>query len=138
MDTSPAEPKQRRGLRGLLVIVAIVAVYLLIGLHFTGGRIMASSDSGKMRVHRTITVREGPGTPVWAWPLARINDAPQYRFEYFAGGNALWSCQSYVGESYTANRARIEWTSEDTATVYLDDEPIYTCTKGWWSDAKRR
>ena len=74
---------------------------------------VAAQDAGKRGL--------GNGTPIWAWPLARLNDASHYRFEYFAGGSAVWSCQSYLGDSYTATRARIEWSGDDTAAVYLDD-----------------
>ena len=109
-----------------------VVVYLLIGVYFTDGKVMASSRFENGFTHRTIIIREGPGTPIWAWPLARLNYEAQYRFEYY-GGNAIWSCQSYIGKSYTAYSARIEWNADDMATVYLDNTPIFTCTEGWWN-----
>lgn len=68
-----------------------------------------------------------------------LDDNPPYRFEYYCYSySEIWSCQSFVGRSYIANTAQIEWSSDGTATVFLDHYPKFTCKDGIWKNADKK
>ncbi len=62
-------------------------------------------------------------------------DSYYYQCEFHQpnGNGRPWSYQSFTGDSFTASRARIVWTNEHEATVYLDDYPVLKCNDRWWS-----
>ncbi len=119
-------------------LLVIMAAYLGIGLIVSRLSVLAESDAPYTYVPRRIIVRQLWSVPLWAWPLARITEAsPQHRFEYYRG-SSLWSCESHMGGSYRANSAQIQWDSEGTATVFLDNSPLFTCRNGRWVQFKDR
>jgi hypothetical protein len=87
---------RRRLLRFVMFVAAGIAAYLCIGLLLPRDTILARSEYR----YRTIVVRRVASAPFWAWPLSWLDDNPQHRFEYYRGEASLWSCQSYVGESF--------------------------------------
>ncbi len=87
-----------------------------------------------------IIVRKLPSSaPFWAVPLSIFpDDNPRYRFEYYQfGSSVLFSAQTYQGESFTAQTARIEWDDAGGATVHLDNDPVLKCdSQGFWTKAR--
>ncbi len=119
-----------------IVLFAACIFYILIGVHFRSGKVMATSRNSKIPGQPTIKIREIRSFPVWAFPLASLDDNPQYRFEYYQYSYPqIWSCESYVGKSYKANSAQIEWTADGTATAFLDYNPTFICKNGVWRAA---
>ena len=133
-----AEKQFRRGIVRLCQsILVLITAYFGIGLLIPRSSVLAQSE-GRIYVPTRIVVRQVWSAPLWAWPLARIiHDAPQHRFEYYCG-SSLWSCDSFTGDSYRANNAQVEWTSNDTATVSLDHSPLFTCQNGHWARLNQR
>lgn len=129
----------RRGMvRVCQSILVLMAVYFGIGLLIPRSSVLAESDAPHTYMPQRIVVRQLWSAPLWVWPLARIADSsPQHRFEYYRG-SLLWSCENHMGGSYRANSAQIAWDSEGTATVSLDNSPLFTCRSGQWNQFKHR
>lgn len=109
----------------LIVITVGVSIGLLIYLRVRP-RVFAESHSphgGYIRVTET-------PTSFLDALLFRYN--PYYRFEYYWPEHYLWSAASFSGESYNAKRASISWTSDSTATVFLDDIPQFQLQDRLW------
>ena len=114
----------------------LIAAYFALGLLIPRSSVLAESEARGQYVQTRIVVRQVWSVPLWAWPLARLEDAPQHRFEYYRGCS-LWSCDSFGGDSYRARSAEVEWDSTGTtSTVSLDGSPIFTCHYGHWTKFK--
>lgn len=130
----------RKNLRIAVVIAAgLSALYLIVWLSWRNGSKMESSEWGQMLQKSQITVRKLPSSaPFWAVPLSFLpDDNPRYRCEFFRyGSSILFSAQTYQGESFTAQTARIEWNDKGGATVFLDNDPVLKCdSQGYWIKA---
>jgi len=142
MTSDQEERAFRRGVISKLRVFAFLAVIAFIldvflGLYFRTGKIMATSQNSRASMTPKIVIREIRRFPLLAFPLATLDDNPQYRFEFYAyDAPHIWSCQSFTGASYTANNAQIEWNTDGSATVYLEHQPYFTCKEGVWSKAR--
>lgn len=130
----------RKNLRTPIVIAAVIgALYLMLWFSWRNGSIMESSEWRQMLQNSKITVRKIPSSaPFWAVPLSFLpDDNPRYRCEFFRfGSSILFSAQTYQGESFTAQTARIEWNDAGGATVYLDNDAVLECdSQGYWVKA---
>lgn len=123
----------------IVIATAFVALYVALWLSWRSGSKMESSEWGRMLQRSKITVRKIPSSaPFWAVPLSFLpDDNPRYRCEFFRfGSSILFSAQTYQGESFTAQTARIEWNDAGGATVYLDNDPVLECdSQGYWVKA---
>ena len=116
--------------RMLVVLLLIGSLSYIACEHYRHAyKVMATSRNMGIYAQPTITIREISRF------LDVLDDNPPYRFEYYCYSYPeIWSCQSYTGKSYKANSAQIEWAPDGTATVSLDHNPIFTCSKdGLWS-----
>jgi len=121
------------------ILLAGCMLDILLGIYFRTGKVMAISSNPNLARQQIVKIREIRMFPLWAFPLAILDDNPQYRFEYYEYSyRGIWSCQSFVGESFRANSAQIEWSAEDVATVSLDHNPIFACKNGVWTSACKR
>lgn len=126
------------------MMVAVIAVlsagYTAVWLSWRSGSKMESSEWTQMFQKSKIIVRKLPSSaPFWAVPLSFLpDDNPRYRCEYYRFGSPiLFSAQTYQGESFTAQTARIEWDDAGGATVYLDNDPVLKCdSQGYWIKAR--
>ena len=119
---------KRRSVLHWLFTAALVAVVLFQFLyHFLHeGKVMAESRNLTLPGQPTIKIRKMGSS---------LDDNPPYRFEYYQYSYpGIWSCQSYVGSSFTARSAQIEWSPDGTATVFLDHDAKFTCQKGRWNE----
>ena len=130
------EMKKRLSL-GFVLVMAVAAV--LSWHHWQSGRVMARSRNADRRFFNEIVVREMPTRQNPIWMLLRY-DRYDYRCEFHTpmGGDRPWSLQTYTGDSFSASKARVEWTNDHEATVYLDDYPVLQCVDGWWSRPQQR
>jgi len=114
-----------------VILLAACLLGILLEFYFRTGKIMATSRNLGATGLPTIKIREIRSSI--------LDDNPQYRFEYYQYSySGIWSCQSYVGRSYRANSAQIEWAPDGTATVSLDHNPVFTCKRGVWSDTRHQ
>jgi len=67
--------------------------------------------------------------------LFRYN--PTYRFEYRYPPTYLWSAMSFSGESYNAQKAKIEWISDSEVICYLDDLPYAKLMGLEWTNPRK-
>jgi len=111
-----------------LVVIALVAATVW---HRVGPQVIATSRHP--RGFAEIRIVETP-TSFLDGLFFRYN--PSYRFEYRFPNGYLWSATSFSGESYNAQSSRIEWTSDTTATCYLDDLPQVKLVGREWQPAK--
>ena len=119
--------------------VILTAVYTGVWLSWRNGSRLATSEWTYM-LGKKIIVRKLPSSaPFWAVPLSFLpDDNPRYRCEHYRfGSSVLSSAQTYQGESFTAQTARIEWDDVGGATVYLDNDPVLKCdAQGYWIKAR--
>jgi hypothetical protein len=122
-----------------VIAAAFSDLYLTLWFSWRSGSKMQSSEWGRMYKESKITVRRLPSSaPFWAVPLSFLpDDNPRYWCEFFRfGSSILFSAQTYQGESFTAQTARIEWNDAGGATVYLDNDPVMECdSEGFGSKA---
>ena len=118
-----------------LLLLGFVMGYLVLWLCWMNGTVMASGRWDYMMRHSEIKVRRLPArAPIWALPLSFLpEDYGLYRFEYYdVRSDALYSAQSYSGDSFVATSAKVEW-ADGEATVYLNGNPIFRCdARGFW------
>ena len=110
------------------IVAALVAATVW---HRAGPQVISSSRHP--RGYAEIRIVETP-TSFLDGVFFRYN--PTYRFEYRFPNGYLWSATSFSGESYNAQSSRIEWTSDSTATCYLDDIPQAKLVGREWQQTK--
>lgn len=124
----------------LVLAVIIITAYVARWIWWGSGSIMAISEWRRMLKTSKVMVKEVPSAvPFWAVPFSFLSDDNlYYRCEYYRSSSAtLFSAQTYQGNSYTAQKARIEWNDAGAAIVYLDDIPILKCSpEGYWMKAR--
>ena|ERR1035437_577543 len=114
-----------------LILLLSVISFMLLERHRHAGRLMAESQNLRISGQPTIKIRE--------LKMSVLDDNPPYRFEYYCYSYPeIWSCQTYVGRSFTASSAQIEWAPDGTATVFLDHSPEFTCKDGVWKSALQK
>ena len=118
--------------RIIIALAAAVVLTMVAGWnHWRAGKVMARARNTDRKFYNEILVREIKSDPL---AILLPADSACYQCEFHRPGcNRPWSYQTYTGDSFLASRARIIWTNENEATVYLDDYPVFKCVDGWWT-----
>jgi hypothetical protein len=122
-------------MRRILIWTALIAVSVLaasVVWYRVAPRVIASSIHP--RGFSEIRIVETP-TSLLDGLLFRYN--PTYRFEYRSPSNYLWSATSFSGESYNAQKSKIEWISDSEAICYLDDLPYAKLVGRDWINPRK-
>jgi hypothetical protein len=122
-------------MRRILIWTALIAVSVLaasVVWYRVAPRVIASSIHP--RGFSEIRIVETP-TSLLDGLLFRYN--PTYRFEYRSPPNYLWSATSFSGESYNAQKSKIEWISDSEAICYLDDLPYAKLVGHDWINPRK-
>jgi hypothetical protein len=115
-----------------LVLILVVGVIAATVWYRAAPRVIARSTHP--RGFAEIRIVETP-TSFLDGLLFRYN--PAYRFEYRFPPDYLWSATSFSGESYNAQRAKIEWVSDSDAICYLDDLPYAKLIGRDWTEPSK-
>jgi hypothetical protein len=114
----------------IILLLSVISFMLLEHDHY-GGKLLAESRNTSIPGEPSIKVRE--------FKSSFLDDNPPYRFEYYCYDYPeMWSSQTFVGKSFTANSAQIEWSPDGIATVSLDHCPTFTCKDGVWENAVKK
>jgi hypothetical protein len=111
---------------GIALLVVVVLALLFVGLRWwtwSGGRILASVDTGG---GGPVVIREIPYTTnVIYW----LSDASGYiyRMELWRWPHIMTDCKTFSEDSYRAKSARIDYNST-RSIFYFDDRPGITLT----------
>lgn len=110
----------------IFVVLSLIAAVVAILLIWPTETVMARAKNSDRKFYYEIVVREIKGSP--------IQDGALYQCEFYRPKiKHPWSTQTYSGDSFIANSARVVWINEREATVFLDESPVFKCIDGWWT-----
>ena len=117
----------------LLIIVAVA--YSRLWHSWSNGQILVMSRNTAPFRHSVIEVWQLPETfsvlgPFLGWG----EDNFTYRFDYYpTRSSSPYSSLLFTGESFHAKSGKVNWHTDGSATVYLDNIPMFDCDKnGTW------
>jgi hypothetical protein len=127
--------------RSTAIIIAVGITFVFCNeiawLKWQSGKIMTRSKSTQGSAYSEIIVKEMPMTKANAYMYFR-NYLVSYKIQYLGsdGKELPMKDNTYYAGSFKASRARIEWTDERNATIYLDDTPVMKTAESRWARLK--
>jgi hypothetical protein len=117
--------------------IAFVICNEIAWLKWQSGKIMARSRSSQGSTYSEIIVREMPMTKANAYMYFR-HYLVSYKIQLLGpdGKERPMRDNTYYAGNFKASRAKIDWTDDHNATIYLDDTPVMKTADSLWTRLK--